>query len=264
MEKRLSKCFADNFSDLLEECKLDYRTLAKDENLGINKSSISAYANNTSTPTLENCIKIADYFGVSLDWLVGRSRYRSDNNRHQTVSGIGLTEAAALKLSDILSRDEDGRKWINLLLSSGYIEKIAEIVKNHYIAVVAGHTFNDNLRDSYDKILSSDVFGMMARLALGTDAIDFLSVKEENYLYEMFAYMCKGLRSSSSEDNNDFGLTEIMDSLGGKSGLREMYSAQGTKIMHDLLSWSAMFAESKYLDQKFRCVVKEYKKAGLV
>jgi transcriptional regulator with XRE-family HTH domain len=44
---------------------------------GIGKSTVSMYENNKSVPDDELKTKIADYFDVSLDWLMGRSSIRN-------------------------------------------------------------------------------------------------------------------------------------------------------------------------------------------
>lgn len=40
--------------------------------LGLSESIIGVYERGNSNPSLTNLCKIADYFGVSIDWLVGR------------------------------------------------------------------------------------------------------------------------------------------------------------------------------------------------
>ena len=47
-------------------------------NLGVN--TLGYYERGEVEPTLSNLIKIADYFHVSLDWLVGRENYDERNN----------------------------------------------------------------------------------------------------------------------------------------------------------------------------------------
>ena len=43
------------------------------EKLGVSASMIGQYETNSRKPKLETLIKIADYFGVSIDYFVGRS-----------------------------------------------------------------------------------------------------------------------------------------------------------------------------------------------
>lgn len=39
---------------------------------GINQPNLSAWENNTNAPSLDYCIILADFYGISLDELVGR------------------------------------------------------------------------------------------------------------------------------------------------------------------------------------------------
>lgn len=47
--------------------------------LNVSDRAFRNYENGTSEPTYDNLIKLANYFDVSLDYLVGRS---SDSTRH--------------------------------------------------------------------------------------------------------------------------------------------------------------------------------------
>ena len=48
--------------------------------LGFGVNTIRTYVSGTSEPTLGKLIKIADYFGVSLDWLVGRESFGNEED----------------------------------------------------------------------------------------------------------------------------------------------------------------------------------------
>ena len=43
--------------------------------IGVNHQNIYRWESGKAKPSLEMCIKLADYFGVSLDELVGRNNY---------------------------------------------------------------------------------------------------------------------------------------------------------------------------------------------
>lgn len=45
--------------------------------LGLVKSTISMYENNKSTPDADMLTRLADYFGVSIDYLLGRTNIKS-------------------------------------------------------------------------------------------------------------------------------------------------------------------------------------------
>ena len=61
---------------LIEQRKLNKVTQrAMAEYLQIAQPSYIRYENGSSEPSFENLVKIADYFDVSVDYLLGRSDY---------------------------------------------------------------------------------------------------------------------------------------------------------------------------------------------
>lgn len=52
---------------------LSYRRMAHD--VGIGTSAMNSYRQGKALPGAENLLKIADYFGVSADYLLGREGY---------------------------------------------------------------------------------------------------------------------------------------------------------------------------------------------
>ena len=61
--------FSETLSDLLAIQKLTAKDLGKQ--IGIDRSTITKYKSKRSYPKLQFAIKIADYFGCSLDYLFG-------------------------------------------------------------------------------------------------------------------------------------------------------------------------------------------------
>ena len=50
------------------------RTLSQSElakKVGINQSTISLWEDNKRTPSIENCVQLADFYGISVDELIG-------------------------------------------------------------------------------------------------------------------------------------------------------------------------------------------------
>lgn len=54
-----------------EASGLSQSALAKE--VGISQQKISYYESGKHSPTIEDCIKLADYYGITLDELVGRN-----------------------------------------------------------------------------------------------------------------------------------------------------------------------------------------------
>ena len=65
------KVFAKRLTELRKQYKYTQRQMA--DILGISQPSYIRYENDTSEPTQENLVKLADAFDVSVDYLLGRS-----------------------------------------------------------------------------------------------------------------------------------------------------------------------------------------------
>ena len=65
------KVFAERLTELRKQYKYTQRQMA--DILGISQPSYIRYENDTSEPTQENLVKLADASDVSVDYLLGRS-----------------------------------------------------------------------------------------------------------------------------------------------------------------------------------------------
>jgi len=74
MEVAMNKNFSERFKSLRKESKLTQDQLAK--KFYINKSSISRYENGQQIPELETLEKLASFFDVSIDYLLGLTDIR--------------------------------------------------------------------------------------------------------------------------------------------------------------------------------------------
>lgn len=63
--------FCDVFSSLLQEKKMNPLSLAKE--ISVPKSIVYEWKNGSREPSMENLIRLADYFDVSLEYLTGRT-----------------------------------------------------------------------------------------------------------------------------------------------------------------------------------------------
>ena len=60
--------------ELIQEANLDRKTFAR--NIGFSESRLTDYIRNGKLPTVENLVKMADYFQCSTDFLLGREEYQ--------------------------------------------------------------------------------------------------------------------------------------------------------------------------------------------
>ena len=61
-------CFMDRVESLLKEKRLTQKELAED--LELRRPTLSDWKKNGAVPAGDICIRIADYLGVSVEWLV--------------------------------------------------------------------------------------------------------------------------------------------------------------------------------------------------
>jgi transcriptional regulator with XRE-family HTH domain len=67
----IKQIFSQTLSFLLNKNKISKQTLA--DSIGLSRPAVSQFANGANLPSIEKMIDIANYFNVSLDFLVGRS-----------------------------------------------------------------------------------------------------------------------------------------------------------------------------------------------
>lgn len=90
------KTFADRLTILREDRMLYQKELAKE--LNVTTGTISNYENDVHSPDLETLVKIADYFNVSTDYLLGRTGsklsvdcFSEQYSRHATIDDLICT-----------------------------------------------------------------------------------------------------------------------------------------------------------------------------
>lgn len=87
----VTKIFADNLGDLIAGSKKSIRELS--EELDISTGSLSKYQNDSSVASINALAKIAKYFNVSADWLLGLSTEKTiDADVRRVCTFTGLSE----------------------------------------------------------------------------------------------------------------------------------------------------------------------------
>ncbi len=112
------KPFPSRLRQLMAETGTTQEELA--EAVGVQRQTISKYASGQNTPDIEKFEKIADFFGVSFDYLLGRSDAKHRENQ-SVVEETGLSEEVVNRL----------KNWH---------EKRTETDKNGVLAEVLEHT----------------------------------------------------------------------------------------------------------------------------
>lgn len=123
-EKFLKDTLNDRLSDLIAEKKkqgISQRTQA--DNINIDVSSLSNYANGKQLPTAEILFKIAKYYNCSMDFLLGINNIRNIDCEEIAISKkLGLSEKSIEKLKkyheDYFFKDFKYMQLINFLIEN--------------------------------------------------------------------------------------------------------------------------------------------------
>ena len=85
--------FGLRLRELREKKRLSQQQLT--DWLGLTRSSISNYENNTQTPPADTLVRLADIYGVSVDYLLG---VKNDRKRVLVIEGLTPSQEKALEI----------------------------------------------------------------------------------------------------------------------------------------------------------------------
>ncbi len=109
------------------------------------RQSVSAYCDGSGQPSWENIAKIAEYFSVSTDWLLGVTNIESVERHIQVAaSTLGISGKAAENLARISTETEDDNIFISLKKSAAH-DALNRILESEDVLWVAEAT--DHLLD---------------------------------------------------------------------------------------------------------------------
>lgn len=90
------------------------------EKVGISRVALGYYESNQRTPDAKMIYKLAKYYGVSADYLIGMSDVKNPNTDIQAiVAKTGLNEKAVRALEYIKENDKERLRIINLICVDG-------------------------------------------------------------------------------------------------------------------------------------------------
>lgn len=107
--------FAQRLKTLRKERGITQQQLA--DGVGISKGGLSYYENAGRTPDISILERFADYFGVTTDYLLGRTNAQTQKAKLQAVCNhTGLSDKAVNLLSDLKENSPAQLRVINFLL----------------------------------------------------------------------------------------------------------------------------------------------------
>ncbi len=92
-------------------------------NTNVPASSIALYENGNRLPNMENAQKLADYYGVNVSWLLGKSDSYSLDEGNQMVTQVTGLSADAVSILCGLRGDQRKIDCLNLLLTSSHFNR---------------------------------------------------------------------------------------------------------------------------------------------
>lgn len=105
--------FALRLKELREEKELTQAELG--EKLGISRNTIASWESNRRTPELETAKQLADYFNVSIDYLLGRTDIRKFS--------LDIENIAAMRSKELEGYEElpdDAKKMLQAIVKEYY------------------------------------------------------------------------------------------------------------------------------------------------
>lgn len=134
-----TKCFADRLQDLIKESGKDLKTLA--DEIGISSGALSKYQNDNGEPGISALYKIANYFGVTADYLIGLS----DNKTVENASIGQVTGLSDGAIQTLEKMNAAGNYYVINDIKSG-----RPIYWKEYMVALNGILENDRLPSLLD------------------------------------------------------------------------------------------------------------------
>lgn len=157
--------FPKNLRTLMEERKINQETLAKF--CGVQRQSISQWKDGNTRPDIQSLMKIATFFDVSTDWLLGLSDNRTtDQATKELCETLGLSDLAI----DLLKRSKKSEKQLmqNLIntLAKDHLKACEEDSgRSSFIVLLSDFFAIANANDNIYIDISDD--GVVSFLRLG-------------------------------------------------------------------------------------------------
>jgi transcriptional regulator with XRE-family HTH domain len=204
--------FAVNLRELLEKSprtneRTTYKVLA--EYLNVKQQSVSSWANGTTIADTKHLAPIAEYFGVSTDYLLGLTGIKKpDINEREVSKKYGLCEAALNALSDLpeakspayemedrlkIERCADTMSYravINLLLSHEIGKQVLRFLSSYFYSTMHPDSKPQKYTTTW-KIDDERIYGQDSELSKNLSQDLFLMVAQ-NELYRLKREMKKG------------------------------------------------------------------------
>ncbi|WAM33266.1 helix-turn-helix domain-containing protein [Caldicellulosiruptor morganii] len=131
--------FRFRLKELREEKNISRNDLA--EILGVSTQTIANYENGHREPNFDTLLKIADFFGVTVDYLIGHSDFRT---REEEFKGKNFYEK--YKLDEVIEVSLDSES--KAILGNILVNNVEPLIRN-ISGILYQHTFGDEKKDFF-------------------------------------------------------------------------------------------------------------------
>ena len=167
MSNETTKTFADRLQDLIYDCPLTFDELSKQ--IGVSRASLSKYQNDNAEAGISALAKIARFFGVTTDYLLGFENCKTHDNTNINKE-TGLSDSAISSISKLLRDDKEFTRLSLLSDVSADNAKLLQGLDESCDKIKAPSEFDD--ADILNFLISRGVL-----TTLLTSAIDVLNSK---------------------------------------------------------------------------------------
>lgn len=176
------------------------------EALGTTRQTFGNWLAGRNEPDFEKLIKVADYYKVSADYLLGRTESKSIDNKIQATREVtGLSDDAINKLSELYkeNRITAYTDILSMLLEFGNTEYMLALIaaKISYYAIKKGLKDFDLVKNMIDRTMPLDIDGLhitaykdnLIEAILQSEFINSLNMVRDEYIlrYSKMPAECK-------------------------------------------------------------------------
>lgn len=182
--KKGRSVFPDILSDLISDSGKTLREISRES--GIGASQLSSYQSGASEPNMSSLVGMADYFNVSIDYLVGKSKAAT---RDTTIGPVCNFTGLSSKSAEYLHKEDAANltSWrmdaINYLIESEYFPVFLDMIIG--FATSKGEDIPSGLssNNSYPIVTDKDIFRAKA-----SDLLSWILASSRDYFREKEDY----------------------------------------------------------------------------
>jgi len=211
-----TKAFADRLSDLIDAKKHEgksFKEIAAES--GVPTGSLSKYQNDAAEAGVNSLVKLAKYFGVSTDYLLGITDIANGNADDMAIEKrLGFNSHTINEFTHFMDPEDEDSVFINLLSATGFWEIIYDlgIAFNHYTLAMRDEILEYKNRPE-DRLMYS-IDNANYQPVRNEDDLGFtLSLTAEHYFIFCLQKACSDFEDHMIEMSQNL-LTRIQDSTG--------------------------------------------------